>query len=78
MTEIDRPLTTEAIIATAPKYTFGKPLVSNNFRTIIVEAILHHVLEPDWRWCWQDWGPWDFEHTDGTRLEVKQSAAKQS
>src|SRR6516225_4975694 len=35
-------------------------------------------LGPTWRCCPGDWLGWDFEHQDGTRLEVKQSAARQT
>jgi hypothetical protein len=56
----------------------GKRLVTNHFRGTLVEAMLAHVLEPEWRWCSADWASHDFEHASGTRLEVKQSAALQS
>jgi hypothetical protein len=36
------------------------------------------ALEPDWRWCSEDYSSWDFDRADGMRLEVKQSAVKQS
>ena len=36
------------------------------------------LLGPLWRATGADWGGWDFESDDGVRLEVKQSAAKQS
>jgi len=56
----------------------GRPLVTNAFRGLLVEAILAQVLEPDWRWCSEDWSSHDFENNAGVRLEVKQSAALQS
>ncbi|QDH35874.1 hypothetical protein [Porphyrobacter sp. YT40] len=56
----------------------GRPLVNNAFRGLLVEAMLAQVLEPDWRWCSQDWASHDFENAAGVRLEVKQSAALQS
>ena len=34
--------------------------------------------EPDWSWCAGDYSSFDFERNDGKRLEVKQSAARQS
>lgn len=68
----------EKIVQTANEYAFQKPLVVNNLRAIIVEAMLSLTLSPDWRWCSQDWSGWDFEHSDGTKLEVKQSAARQT
>jgi hypothetical protein len=57
----------------------GKPLVSNAFRGTLVEAMLSLALEPDWRWCADGWGSYDFEHLiDGVGLEVKQSSALQN
>jgi hypothetical protein len=56
----------------------GRPLVTNAFRGMLVEAMLAQVLEPGWRWCSEDWALHDFESADGVRLEVKQSAALQS
>jgi hypothetical protein len=71
-------ITPTEIVDKASKYAFDKPLVANNFRAVIVEAIVSAVLPEGWEWCSEDWAGWDFEHSDGTRLEVKQSAAKQS
>jgi hypothetical protein len=68
----------DSIVSKACKAAFGGPLVVNNMRALLVEAMIDGVLQPDWRWSAADWAGWDFEHRDGTRLEVKQSAAKQS
>jgi hypothetical protein len=57
---------------------FGKPLITKVFRGLVVEAIIALALEPDWIWCSADYASWDFERPDGLKLEVKQSAAKQS
>lgn len=57
---------------------FGSSIVQNNLRALVVEAIVDLTLPPGWRWCSQDWAGWDFEHEDGVRLEVKQTAAKQT
>lgn len=62
----------------AANSVFGRRLIMNSFRGVIAEAIIACALEPAWRWCAADWASWDFEHPDGTRLEVKQSAARQS
>lgn len=59
-------------------FAFGRPLVDNSFRGVLAEAVVRMALDSDWRWCSEAWGGWDFEHEDGTRLEVKQSAARQS
>lgn len=57
---------------------FGRPLVTNVLRGQVVEAIIALALEPEWTWCASDYASWDFERADGRRLEVKQSAARQS
>lgn len=57
---------------------FGRPLITNVHRGQIVEAIVACALQPEWSWCAADYSSWDFERADGTRLEVKQSAARQS
>jgi hypothetical protein len=55
----------------------GKPIVGNAFRGTLVEAIVAEALEPEWRWCADGWGRFDFEGPGGVGLEVKQSAARQ-
>ena len=55
----------------------GKPIVGNAFRGTLVEAILAGALAPDWNWCADGWGPFDFVGAGGVGLEVKQSAARQ-
>jgi hypothetical protein len=57
---------------------FGEPLVSNIYRGLIAEIIVGAALAPEWRLCSGDWRGWDFEHETGCRLEVKQSAARQT
>jgi hypothetical protein len=44
----------------------------------LVEAVISAALPQEWKWCSEDWAGFDFEHRDGTRLEVKQTAEKQS
>ena len=68
---------TEAVIQKCCATSFGNRLVVNNLRSIVVEAIVNEML-PEWRWCAHDWAGWDFEHSDGHRLEVKQCAALQA
>jgi hypothetical protein len=67
-----------AIVDRAAAVTFDRPLVTNVHRSVLVEAIVDAALAPTWTWCAADYASWDFEHSDGTRLEVKQSAARQS
>jgi hypothetical protein len=57
---------------------FGKPLITNVHRGLVVEAIVACALEPEWRWCSEDYSSWDFEQAGGLKLEVKQSSARQS
>jgi hypothetical protein len=57
---------------------FGSSVIQNDFRGILAETIIESALGPAWRCCSGDWLGWDFEHSDGTRLEVKQSAARQT
>lgn len=65
------------VIAAASNAIFGKPLVTNVYRSVIVEAMIAGALA-DWQWCSADYAEYDFIHPDGTRLEVKQSAMKQT
>lgn len=65
------------ITAAAAAAIFGKPLITNVYRSVIVEAIVAAAL-PDWEWCSADYASCDFRRPDGIRLEVKQSALRQS
>lgn len=65
----------EEIAAAAADAAFGSPLVTNVHHGLIAEAIVAKALGPTWRWCSSDYSAWDFERTDGVRLEVKQAAA---
>ncbi len=66
------------VVARVGDAAFGKPLVMNVLRGHVVEAIVALALAPDWRWCAADYASWDFEHDAGVRLEVRQSARRQS
>jgi len=57
---------------------FDRRLVQNNLRGLYVEAMALELLGSEWRPAGEDWGGWDIEHEDGTRLQVKQSAARQT
>jgi hypothetical protein len=71
--------TAAEIYAQTSEAAFGAPIISNAFRGFLVEKIVDTALSPNnWRMCSGDWGGWDFEHADGCRLEVKQSAALQT
>lgn len=71
-------VTPEDVVRRASDAAFGRPLVTNSLRGLLVEAMIAEVLEPHWNWCGADWSSWDFERGDGLRLEVKQSAYLQT
>jgi hypothetical protein len=58
---------------------FDRPIIQNQYRSAFVEAMLEPVLAGS-QWCYagDGWSGWDFQRTDGARLEVKQSAAIQT
>lgn len=70
-------LTKEQIIRSAEVAVFGRPLVMIVYRGVIAEAIVAAALS-DWEWCSSDYFEHDFIHPQGTRLEVKQTALKQT
>ena len=47
-------------------------------RGLVSEAIVAAALEPEWEWCSADYSSWDFVRADRMRLEVKQSAVRQT
>lgn len=54
---------------------FDQPLIANEYRSAFVEAMIEPFLGPfGWRYVGDGWSGWDFEHSSGSRLEVKQSA----
>jgi hypothetical protein len=58
---------------------FDQPLIGNQYRSAFIEAMIEPYLAPHgWSYVGDGWSGWDFERTDGSRLEVKQSAAKQT
>jgi len=71
------PDITRRVVELACAATFDRALVTNIFRGIVAEAIVAMAL-PDWQWVSADYSPFDFQHPDGCRLEVKQSALRQS
>lgn len=70
--------TTGDVVRHAAYAAFGRPMVTNVHRSLLVESAVSLVLMPDWKWCAADYASFDFQHEDGTRLEVKQSSALQS
>lgn len=70
--------TISEVVTRASDAIFGRPLVVNVWRALLVESLIDLILPIEWTWCAADYAGWDFQHVDGTRLEVKQSAARQS
>ena len=78
MIEPTLPFGTREVVEKASDAAFGKALVTNVLRGHLVEAMIALALEPEWTWCGADFASWDFERSDGVRLEVKQSSRRQS
>lgn len=61
---------------------FGQKLIQNQFRSLFVEALIAPEVERcGWHYTGDGWCGWDFQHgpdINGCRLEVKQSAARQT
>ena len=53
------------------------PVMQNVIRSAYVEFQIGVLLGDEWDHVGKDWGGWDFER-DGVRLEIKQSAARQT
>ena len=61
------------------KRLFDTPLIQNQHRSTFVEEMIAPYLQASgWRHTGNNWGSFDFKHSDGTMLEVKQSAAQQT
>ena len=71
-------ISNEEVVQRLTKLAFGNPLISNIYRGLVAEVIVGSALSSNWKHCSEDWKGWDFEHNDGTRFEVKQSAVLQS
>jgi hypothetical protein len=58
---------------------FDQKLIQNQYRSAFIEAMIEPQLVPKgWRYTGDGWSGWDFERSDGARLEIKQSAAHQT
>ena len=60
---------------------YDTPVINNIHRADYVECLVVFALGSDWSLTWAngwDWAAWDCQHASGARLEVKQSAARQS
>lgn len=57
---------------------FDGPLIENSLRGQYVELLVAEIVGTPWFIAGMDWGGHDLEHPDGTRVEIKQSAARQT
>lgn len=78
MSERQHIPTTAQIVESLTMRLFGRPIVQNNVRGEVVETMLSFALDATWSQCGADWAGWDFQSKDGLRLQVRQSAAKQT
>ena len=56
---------------------YDQPIMSNLTRPHYVERIITSCLSEDWKLVSANWSGWDIENSQGVRVEVKQSAARQ-
>ena len=61
---------------------YEQRIMNNVCRSDYIEFMVASVPGADWRLTWadgRDWAPWDCEYAQtGTRLEIRQAAARQS
>lgn len=58
---------------------FDRPVIQNQYRSDFVEEMIAPLLAVNgWRHSGENWAGWDFERSDGLKLEVKQSSAQQT
>jgi hypothetical protein len=61
------------------RHLFDVPVIQNQYRSAFVEALIAPYLKSSgWSYTGDDWKGWDFEHSNGARMEIKQSAAVQT
>ena len=57
---------------------FDRPIMGNLYRPHYVERMVALGLGNGFKLMSADWSGWDLEYRDGARIEVKQSAARQT
>ena len=57
---------------------YNTRVMNNVDRGLYVEHLIADALGPEWSPSGSDWAAWDCEHAPGARIEIKQSAARQS
>jgi len=72
-------MTAAEVRAAAAKRRYEAKILDNADRGDIAEEIVAGILAPlGWEYCGGAWAGWDFEHRDGTRMQLKQAAALQT
>jgi hypothetical protein len=66
------------IVSELARELLDRPVISNLMRAALVERLVLHALGPSWRYVGADWSGRDLEDARGARVEVKQSAARQT
>ena len=68
----------ERIVRSLEQSVYNRDLINNAERGAYVEHMVVLALEGQgWDLTWP-WASWDLQHRDGARIEVKQSAARQT
>ncbi len=57
---------------------YDQPIMSNLARPHYIERMIILGLGDEWKLVSANWSGWDIESSDGIRVEVKQSAARQA
>src|SRR5271169_6312054 len=57
---------------------FNQKIMSNLVRPLYIERLIAHLLGARWLYVGGDWSGWDIQRDDFARIEVKQSAARQT
>ncbi len=70
----------DLILKRVAEHVYDRPLINNVERADYVECMVELIMQSaDSRWrLTETWDPWDVEHPDGARIEVKQSSALQA
>ncbi len=67
----------DQIVQYMMKRFYGNPIIANVWRGDYVENMIYFALENQWE-LESEWNGWDLQNEAGVRLEVKQSAARQT
>ena len=66
------------VLASISNDLYDQPIMTNNIRPHYVERIIVHALGDGWHLVSADWAGWDIEGASGVKIEIKQSAARQT